>query len=64
MHTDSESWKDSVHQSGNLTATTSDKDNYLPQAFILWPGDKGFETNVKIGFVFYSLLIFTSHNLF
>lgn len=60
MHTDSESWKDSVHQSGNLTATTSDKDKYLPQAFILWPYDKGFEASVKIAFGFHSFLIFTS----
>lgn len=56
MHTDSESWKDSVHQSGNLTDSTSDKDKYLPQAFILWPHHKGFEANVKIGFGYHSLL--------
>lgn len=64
MHTDSESWKDSVHQSGNLTVTTSDKDKYLPHAFILWTGDKAFEANVKIGFVFPSLLIITSQTSF
>lgn len=52
MHADNESWKDSVHQSGNLTATTSDKDKYSPQAFILWPRDKGFEANLKIPLVF------------
>lgn len=64
MHTDSESWKGSVHQSGNLTATTSDKDKHLPQAFILWLHDKGCEANMKISFRFHSLLIFTIQTSF
>lgn len=59
MHADSESWKDS-RQSGNLTATASDKDKYSPLALTRWPHVRSQRENP---FGFHSLLIPYKSNL-